>query len=180
MNLERNHGKVYHLSLSWHLIFYQQFHLLLWKIFGGFLDYVQALRYTWWYENPLRKHVFETARWALQFYKWLLHDYNCKKSICRYRDVFLPYTKHMIDTLIHSYIHIYTFLKISVYSLSRFFKKMETIDSHSEKKVNCTCWRKSGNGPKEFSGTEQGIGAHLLLARLKTFSWECLFFSTSI
>ena len=23
--------------------------------------------------------MFETARWALQFYKWLLHDYNCKK-----------------------------------------------------------------------------------------------------
>ena len=64
---------------------------------------------------------------------------TAKKYMQIQRDVFLPYIKHMIDTLTHSYIHIYTFLKISAYSLSTFFKKMETIDSHSEKKVNCTC-----------------------------------------
>lgn len=47
LNLERNHGKVYtSFSLSWHLTFYQQFHPLLLKVFGGFLDYVQALRCT--------------------------------------------------------------------------------------------------------------------------------------
>lgn len=104
-----------------------------------------------------------------------LHEQGFRNVYAKYKDTFFIYIhrlKHK-TTHAHSFIYLYTSVLKTAYPMSTFFKiKM--------KNLNCTCWRKSGNGPKEFSCIEQGMGAHLLLARRRIFSLGCIWFGTSI